>query len=377
MASTVSFFKNRNLLLLQLLSIVVIGGFLSFLFLIKTDSTFRALLIGYFYAISIVLILTIVQKTVIKKLEVFTSVQQWILGSFIYTIAFSTAYLAGLLFQLFVLKPNVNLTALIGEGFWTSFVSFISSPLNLEIADNFLKVEYRTFLIPFFAVIILIGLVSLPGSFVEMRWQHYKQQQAINKAELAALKAQIEPHFLFNALNTIASEIKKAPDKAEQLVIKLSDILRYLFDNSSREMISIEEEINFLKKYTDLIQARFEEKISIIWKISLQNDEIEMPVLLLQPLVENSIRHGLKENSNLLTVKISMDRTEQGIVITIADDGQGIEQGRLKKLPVLGHALANIKERLYLNYKKDNLLQIDSEYGQGTTVSIVLPVRKT
>ena len=126
MALSVSFFRNRNLLLLQLLSVVVIGGFLSFLFLIKTDSTFNALLIGYFYAISIVLILAIVQKSVIKKLEVFTSVQQWILRSFIYTIAFSTAYLVGLLFQLFVLKPNINLTELIGERFWTSFVSFIS-----------------------------------------------------------------------------------------------------------------------------------------------------------------------------------------------------------------------------------------------------------
>lgn len=377
MALSVSFFRNRNLLLLQLLSVVVIGGFLSFLFLIKTDSTFNALLIGYFYAISIVLILAIVQKSVIKKLEVFTSVQQWILRSFIYTIAFSTAYLVGLLFQLFVLKPNINLTELIGERFWTSFVSFISSPLDLEIADNFLKEEYRTFLLPFFAVIILIGLVSLTGSFVEMRWQHYKQQQAINKAELAALKAQIEPHFLFNALNTIASEIKKAPDKAEQLVIKLSDILRYLFDNSSREMIRIEEEINFLKKYTDLIRARFEEKISIIWQNSLQNDKIEIPALLLQPLVENSIRHGLKENSNLLTVKISLERTEQGILISVADDGQGIEEGRLNKLPVSGHALANIKERLYLNYKKDNLLHIESKYGQGTTVSIVLPVRES
>jgi LytS/YehU family sensor histidine kinase len=82
-----------------------------------------------------------------------------------------------------------------------------------------------------------------------MRWQQNRQQQAVDKAELTALKAQIEPHFLFNSLNTIASEIKNDPDNAEQLILKLSDILRYLFDNSSRELISIEEEISFLKKY--------------------------------------------------------------------------------------------------------------------------------
>jgi signal transduction histidine kinase len=370
------FSKNRNLLLLQLLSIVVIGGFLSFLFLALTDSTINALFIGYFYAISVVLILAIVQKTVIKKLEVFTIAQQWTLRSFIYTISISTAYLIGLLFQSLILKPNINLTELIGEKFWSSFVSFISSPLDLEIANSLFKEEYRNALIPFFAVIILIGLVSLIGSYVEMRWQQNRQQQAINKAELTALKAQIEPHFLFNSLNTIASEIKNDPEKAEELILKLSDILRYLFDNSSREMINVEEEINFLKKYTDLLQARFGERIQIMWDNSLKNGSLEVPVLLLQPLVENSIRHGWKDNSDPLIIHLRIEESDQGIVFTVNDNGQGIEPGRLQKLPVPGHALANIKERLHLNYKSENLLNVKSDYGQGTTVSILLPMRK-
>ncbi len=371
-----SFTKKRNVIILQFLSLIVIGGFLSFLFLAITDSTVNALLIGYFYAIALVLILAIVQKTVIKKLDVFNPVQQWTLRSFIYMISISTAYLAGLLFQSAILKPNVTLTEFIGEKFWASFVSFISSPLNLEIADSLFKEEYRIALIPFFAVIILIGLVSLIGSYVEMRWQQNRQQQAIDKAELTALKAQIEPHFLFNSLNTIASEIKNAPDKAEQLIIKLSDILRYLFDNSSREMINIREEISFLKKYADLIQARFEKKIQIRWHNSLHNEKVDVPVLMMQPLVENVLRHGWKENADPLTISISIEEKNQGIVFTVKDNGQGIEANRLQKLPVQGHALANIKDRLQLNYKKDNLLKIESEYGQGTTVSILLPVGK-
>jgi len=365
------------MILFQLASIVIIGGFLSFLFLTKTNSTLNAILIGFFYAISIVLILAVVQKSVIKKLDVFTSAQQWILRSFIYTISFSTAYLVGLIFQSVILEPNFNLTTIIGEEFWTSFVSFISSPLDLEIAAHLFEEEYRTALIPFFAVIFLIGLVSLIGSFVEMRWRQNKQQQAINKAELSALKAQIEPHFLFNSLNTIAAEINNAPDKAEQLVIKLSDILRYLFDNSSQELITIKEEISFLHKYTDLLQARFDQKLRITWQNSLKNETTEIPVLLFQPLVENSIRHGWKQNTDPLTIMINIDETEEGIVFTVRDDGQGIEPGRLQKLPVAGHALANIKERLFLNYKKENLLNIKSTYGQGTNVSIILPVRKS
>jgi len=225
-------------------------------------------------------------------------------------------------------------------------------------------------------VIILIGLVSLIGSYVEMRWQQNRQQQAIDKAELTALKAQIEPHFLFNSLNTIASEIKNDPDNAEQLILKLSDILRYLFDNSSREMIKIEEEINFLKKYAAMIQARFGEKIKIRWHNSLQNGNTKVPVLLMQPLVENSIKHGWKENANSLTVNISIEENDQGLIVTVKDNGQGIEPNILKKIPSPGHALANINERLQLNYKIANLLKIESEYGQGTTVSILLPVRR-
>jgi signal transduction histidine kinase len=377
MLLSLTLLKIRNLILFQLLSIIIIGGFLSFVFLTKTNSTVNALLIGYFYAFSIVLILAVVQKSVIKKLDVFTPAQQWILRTFIYTMSFSTAYLVGLLFQSAILEPKFSLTEFIGEEFWTSFVSFISSPLDMEIATRLFKEEYRTALIPFFAVIILIGLVSLIGSFVEMRWQQNKQQQAINKAELSALKAQIEPHFLFNSLNTIAAEINKAPDKAEQLIIKLSDILRYLFDNSSREMTTIKEEISFLKKYTDLLQARFDQKLKITWQNSLKNETTEIPVLLFQPLVENAIRHGWKQNTDPLTMTISIHETEESIVFTVRDDGQGIEPGRLQKLPVAGHALANIKERLFLNYNKENLMNIKSTYGQDTTVSIILPMRKS
>jgi signal transduction histidine kinase len=371
-----TFIKKRSKIILPLAAIIVLGGFLSFLFLAITESTIDALLIGYFYAIIIVLILAIVQTVVITKLTVFSPAQQWTLRSFIYTISISTAYLVGLLFQSFILKPDVNLTEYFGDKFWASFVSFISSPLDLEIVNSLFQGESRIILIPFFAVIILIGLVSLIGSYVEMRWQQNRQQQAVDRAELTALKAQIEPHFLFNSLNTIASEIKKNADNAEQLIIKLSDILRYLFDNSYQEMIRIEEEISFLKKYADLLQARFGGKVKIEWHNSLKNGDLEVPVLLLQPLVENSIKHGRNSNADMLKITIDINESDEGILCKIIDNGQGIESDRLKKLPVKGHALANISDRLQLFYKRFDLLTIESKIDQGTTVSIFLPLRR-
>jgi signal transduction histidine kinase len=376
MTSIHSLIRKRSDILIPLVAIIILGGFLSFIFLTITDSIRDALLVGNFYGIIFVLTLTLVQRMVISKLTVFGSVQQWILRSFVYAISICMAYLAGFLFQYAILKPELNLTEFIEDTFWSNFVAFISSPLDLEFISSFFKGENLIALVPFFAVIILISMVSLIGSFVEMRWQQNRQQLAVDRAELTALKAQIEPHFLFNSLNTIASEIRNDPDKAEQLIIQLSDILRYLFDNSSREMIRIDEEIGFLKKYADLIKARFDDKIEIKWRNSLQNGGIEVPLLILQPLVENSIRHGRGENTDILKITIDISDDDNTIVCKVIDNGQGIESTRIKKLPAAGHALANIHDRLYLNYKRTDLLKIESELGQGTTVSIEMPKRK-
>ena len=354
-------------------AIAIIGGFLSFVFLAHTESTTQALSIGYFYASSLILVLFFVQRIVISKLQVFNPFQQWIFRTFVYTISVSAVYLAGLVFQSLVLKPDISFSQILSERIWSSFVTFISSPLDLQFADEFLQEEFRTLLIPFFAIIILIGLGSILGSYVEIRWQHNRQQQAVNKAELTALKAQIEPHFIFNSLNTIASQIKSDPEKAEKLLIKLSDTLRYLFDSTDQEMVSLESEINFLKKYISLMKARFEDRLIVRWEISLQSSQSEIPVLLLQPAIENVMRHGWRHDGSPLTLLIAILENEKGICIKIVDDGRGISPQRLKMLPVNGHALANVVDRLKLTYKRNDLFQLKSILNEGTEIVIEIP----
>ncbi len=354
-------------------AIAILGGFLSFVFLAHTESTNQALSIGFFYASTLVLVLFFMQKVVVSKLPVFNPFQQWILRTFIYTISVSAVYMAGILFQSIILKPDISFTQIISERFWSSFVTFISSPLDLQFADEFLREEFRTLLIPFFAIIILIGLVSLLGSYVEIRWQYTRQQQAVDRAELTALKAQIEPHFIFNSLNTIASQMKSDPEKAEKLLLKLSDTLRYLFDSTNLEMVNLESEINFLKKYTSLMKARFEDRLIINWDISLKNMDLEIPVLLLQPAIENVMRHGWRSEGQPLTLSIKIFEYQQVIRIEIKDDGTGITPQRLKILPVKGHALANVVDRLKLVYKRNDLLQIKSIFNKGTEIIIDIP----
>jgi signal transduction histidine kinase len=369
--------KKYNIphLYIGLVLIIVIGIFLSFVYLAQANSAARALLIGFFNATLLVLVLAGVQKFFISRLQVFSPVQQWTIRTFIYLISLSAVYITGLLFKAAILAPDLSWQSLIGERLWSGFVTFISSPLDLEFADTSTKEEFRALLIPFFAVIILIGLVSLTGSYIAMRWQQNKQHLMQERAELTALRTQIEPHFLFNSLNTIASQISTDPKKAEALILMLSDILRHIFETSSKEMIGLEEEIAFLKKYCSLMLARFDTRLQIDWQINCSDRQVKIPALLLQPLIENALRHGWKKNDETLRIKITIGNKDGFLSMTVSDNGQGIEAKRLKQLPLAGHALANINARLQLLYNKKDLIQFISDPLNGTDVTINIPVR--
>jgi len=357
--------------------IIVLGSFLSFIYLAQTNSAPQAFLIGFFNAFLFVAVLSVVQKFIISKLQVFNLVQQWTIRTFIYIISLSAVYISGLLFKSAVLTPDFSWRSLIGEKLWSGFVTFVSSPFDFEFADTSTREEFRALLIPFFAVIILIGLVSLIGSYIDLRWQQNKQNLIRERTELTALRAQIEPHFLFNSLNTIASQISSDAKKAEQLILMFSDILRHIFNSSSTEMISVDKEIIFIKKYAALMQARFDHRLQFSWQIRCKDRQVEIPALLLQPLVENAVRHGWKRDMDRLLVSIHIEEDDRGYLnMTVMDNGEGIDAPRLRQLPVSGHSLANIFARLRLLYNKKDLIRISSEYGKGTAVHIQLPVEK-
>jgi len=188
--------KNHKLrtIAIGLLLIIIFGIFFSFVYLAQTDSISRAFLIGFFNAALLVLVVAAVQKFIISKLQVFSLAQQWTMRSFIYLISLSAVYISGLLFKSAILSPDLSWQSIIGERLWSGFVTFISSPLNLEFADPSTREEFRALLIPFFAVIILIGLVSLIGSYIDLRWQQNKQHLIQERAELTALRIPGDSH---------------------------------------------------------------------------------------------------------------------------------------------------------------------------------------
>jgi len=197
----------------------------------------------------------------------------------------------------------------------------------------------------------------------------------IMATEMSFLQAQIKPHFLYNALSAIANVCEKDGKKASKLIIDLALYLRASLEfNHVDKMTTLEKELEFVQTYFNIEQARFGEKIQLRQEIAVPLD-YQMPVLILQPLVENAVRHGISKKNEGGTVDISMIPTKEGACLEIKDDGVGMDAEKLSNLfseEQSDHVgLHNIQHRLLRLYGKG--LTISSEAGRGTCVRLVIP----
>ena len=205
-----------------------------------------------------------------------------------------------------------------------------------------------------------------------------RQSQLTVEAKLDALQAQINPHFLFNSLNTINMYINKEPQFARELIVKLSRLMRYLL-NEKQRLIPLNKEIAYVQNYVVIENARFQDKITIKFNIDSDLEDIEIPVLSIQPLVHNSIIHGILPKEQHGEVSISVERHEKNIRISVSDTGIGIKEEELQDifLPGIGKGcgigISNVDERLKLLYGDSYGMKIISTYGKGTTVLFDIP----
>src|ERR1700722_3903145 len=198
------------------------------------------------------------------------------------------------------------------------------------------------------------------------------QQLSLNEARLAALSRQINPHFLFNTLNSVASLIRQNPEEARQVVYKLSKILRRLL-RQQENLTPLREELSFIDAYLAIEMVRFGDKLQFIRDIDPATLDLLVPSMLLQPLVENSIRHGLssKIDGGLIRVR---SRIENGrLQILVEDDGVGIPEDKLARMFELGIGVSNVNERLKVLFGDEYKMWIDSRLGEGTSTGIEIP----
>jgi two-component system LytT family sensor kinase len=198
------------------------------------------------------------------------------------------------------------------------------------------------------------------------------QERLLNEARLAALTRQINPHFLFNTLNSISSLIRTDPEQARGVIYKLSNILRGLLRNHEN-LNPLREELQFIDDYMGIELVRFGDKLRFVKEVDAATLDRLVPSMMLQPLVENSIKHGLssKVEGGMIRVR---SRLENGrLHLLVEDDGIGIPEDRLATLFEQGIGISNVNERLRVLFGNEYRMWIESRPGQGTQTQIEIP----
>jgi two-component system LytT family sensor kinase len=200
-----------------------------------------------------------------------------------------------------------------------------------------------------------------------------QHQQLLLKARMDALTAQINPHFLFNTLNTVSSLIRYDPDMARGVVIKLSNILRRLL-RKHETFVPLQEELDFIDDYLDIEVARFGRDNLVIHKqIDESTLDAFVPSMLLQPIVENALKHGLAGKLGGGELTIRTESQDGRLVILIEDNGVGIPKERMAQVFADGIGISNVHERLRVLYGADFRMDISSREGEGTRTRIEIP----
>jgi two-component system LytT family sensor kinase len=203
----------------------------------------------------------------------------------------------------------------------------------------------------------------------ERQLREQRLEHSLTAAELKALRAQVDPHFLFNTLNTIADLITSDPVTAEAMTERLSEFFRYTLTRYERTLATLEDELQFVRHYLDIERVRFGRRLQV--KLSLEPDAAHqmVPALILQPLVENAIRHGLAPRLEGGTISISAARDGEFVRLQVADDGVGMRDADDGS----GIGLHNVRERLRSLYGDAGRISIESQPARGTCVNMWVP----
>jgi len=224
--------------------------------------------------------------------------------------------------------------------------------------------------------VIVIELKIWNGVRLQIKLE--EQERLLLQARMAALQNQINPHFLFNTLNSVSSLVRIDPDTARQLIIKLATILRRLL-HSSDAFVPLQEEIDFIDNYLDIEVVRFgRDKLRVVKELDPASLDVMVPSMLLQPLVENSIKHGLSSKIDGGSIYLRSQLSDSVLMIEVEDDGVGMASAQLLERPTgLGQGgigMANVAERLKVLYGETARMIVDSRNGTGTLVRMTLPV---
>jgi two-component system LytT family sensor kinase len=233
----------------------------------------------------------------------------------------------------------------------------------------------RAIVVETFPNFIIYALIVC-GSYAYQYYEHYREREMrsvelegrLAQAELQNLKMQLHPHFLFNTLNTISVLMMRDADLANRMLIRLSDLLRVTLDNAGNQIVPLRQELDFLRGYLEIEQTRFQDRLTTSFAISPATLDARVPYLILQPLVENALRHGITTRPGAGHIEIRTALENGSLQMQVSDDGPGID-GEFKK----GIGLTNTEARLKQLYGTAHEFQLTNLPAGGLRVSVAIP----
>ena len=194
------------------------------------------------------------------------------------------------------------------------------------------------------------------------------------QVQLEVLRMQLQPHFLFNTLHAISTLMHRDPNAADRMLVRLSDLLRLTIEKIGVHEVSLKEELDFLRSYLDIEQIRFQDRLAVDLAVQPEVLDARVPNLLLQPLVENSIRHGLAPRLEPGRIEVRAERVDGNLLLTVRDDGPGLPEGG-EGSGSHGLGLSNIRARLAQLYGSAHSLEMRNHPDGGLMVTISIPYR--
>lgn len=233
-----------------------------------------------------------------------------------------------------------------------------------------------TRLIEFGIIFAVITAIELRRKYRNKQLELAQMEGQLSSAQLNALRLQLQPHFLFNTLNTISSLMEFDKKQAQKVVSQLGNLLRFVLDQDKHNLAPLREELDFIKNYLNIEQARFPDRLKTDYQIDGQALEAQVPSLLLQPLVENAVKHGFANRADPGRIELICKKIEGNqLMIIVRDDGGGSALAP-DELVSSGIGLKNVQERLKLIYRENFTFNVQSEEGKGFEVTIILPFQR-
>jgi len=265
-------------------------------------------------------------------------------------------------------------------------IILVLAPIGLELVRQAVgsrfgvhRLYYLDSPSPIYFALVLLGTVLCVATPIKIwnnaRIEHrlHEQEKLLLAAKISALASQINPHFLFNTLTSISSLIRSQPETARMVVHRLSALLRRRLRDPNH-FVSLREEVEALQEYLDIETIRFGPQLRVAMDLDDEALDVPVPSMILQPLVENCIKHGLSRKVGGGTVTVQAKPLADGALIEVSDDGLGMSEERLETALSDGIGLSNVNERLRVIYGARSTLRITSQLGRGTRIAFEIPV---